>query len=89
MIKVVRLSVGSPSPPENLQCPLNVAVRVMVNYIGLENTVLGRPNHSWSDRRWGVIIEQPIGHLLSQMFQQQINSAMRINSHSTDVTMLG
>ena len=57
--------------------------------VGLENTFLGRPNHSWSDHRWSVIIEQPIRHLLSQMFQQQINSVTRINSHSFDVTILG
>ena len=46
---------------------------------GQENTVLGRPNHSWSDHRWSVIIEQPIRHLLSQMFQQQVNRATKIN----------
>ena len=57
--------------------------------VGLENTILGLGNHSWSDRRWSVIIEQTIRHLLNQMFQQQINNATRINSHSADVTMLG
>ena len=56
--------------------------------VGLENTILGLGNHSWSDRRWSVIIDQPTRHLLSQMFQQQIDSAKRINSHSTDVTEL-
>ena len=48
--------------------------------VGLENRVLDRASHSWSDRRWGVIIDQPIRHLLNQMFQQQINRATRINS---------
>ena len=43
--------------------------------LGLENTVLGRPNLSWSDRRWSFIIGQPMRHLLSQTFQQHINSA--------------
>ena len=28
-------------------------------------------------------------HLLSQIFQQHINSATKINSHLADVTMLG
>ena len=58
-------------------------------HLGLENTVLGHPNLSWSDRRWSFIIGQPMRHLLSQMFQQHIYSATRINSHLTDVTMLG
>ena len=57
--------------------------------IGLENRVLDLASHSLSDRRWGVIIAQPMRHLLSQMFQQHINSATQTNSHSTDVTMLG
>ena len=37
-------------------------------HVGLENTVLDRPSHSWRDHRWSIIIEQPICHLLSQMF---------------------
>ena len=57
--------------------------------VGLENTVLVLANHSLSDHRWGVIIEQPMRHLMSQMFQQQINSAPRINSSTTYVRMLG
>ena len=44
-------------------------------FIGLENIVLLHPSYSLSDPRWGVIIGQPMRHLLSQMFQQHINSA--------------
>ena len=44
-------------------------------HIDLEGSALGLASHSLSDRRWGVIIGQPMRHLLSQMFQQQINSA--------------
>ena len=53
------------------------------------NTGLGLANHSLSDRRWGVIIEQPMRHLLSQIFQQHVNSATRINSSLTYVRILG
>ena len=43
--------------------------------LGLENRVLDLASHSLSDRRWGVSIGQLMRHLLSQMFQQHINSA--------------
>ena len=56
--------------------------------VRFEEHILGLANHSWSDRRWSFIIGQPMYHLLSKMFQQQINSATRINSHSNDITML-
>ena len=57
--------------------------------LGLENRVLDLASHSLSDRRWGVSVGQPMRHLLSQMFQQQINSAMLINSSITYVSMHG
>ena len=37
--------------------------------LDLEGSALELPSHSLSDRRWGVIIGQPMRHLLSQMFQ--------------------
>ena len=57
--------------------------------IDLEGSALDRPCLSLSDRRWGVIIGQPMRNMLSQMFQQHINSSMRINSSITYVRMLG
>ena len=57
--------------------------------LDLQNRVLDLASHSLSDCRWGVSIGQPMRHLLSQIFQQHINSAMRINSHTTYVTELG
>ena len=57
--------------------------------LDLENRVLDLAGRSLSDHRWGVIIGQPMRHLLSEMFQQQINSATRINSSTTYVRKLG
>ena len=51
--------------------------------LGLENRALDLASHSLSHRRWGIIIGQPMRHLLSQMFQQHINSSTRMNSHAT------
>ena len=61
----------------------------LYNNLDLEGSALDLDSHSLGDRRWGVSIGQPMRHLLSQMFQQQINSATKINSHSTDVNILG
>ena len=57
--------------------------------LDLEGSALELPSHSLSDRRWGVIIGQPMRHLLNQMFQQHINSATSINSSTTYIRILG
>ena len=80
--------LSTPGRPLKCSVPLTLKCSVLLA-LGLENRVLDLASHSLSDRRWSFIIAQPMCHLLSQMFRQQINSQTRINSHSTDVTMLG
>ena len=61
----------------------------LYNNLDLEGSALDLASHSLSDRRWGVIIAQPMRHLLNKMFQQQIKSATKINSSTTYISMLG